>query len=113
MKLCAYCHKPSTLKENSYGWVWICEPCGAWVGCHKGTTVPLGTLANRELRLARTEVHSWFDRFWREGIMSRYDAYLWLGEKMGLSKRECHIALFTLEHCKLAMTFVGPERKDD
>ena len=47
--LCPYCGKPATLLEDSspiyrgtnFGPVFICWPCEAWVGVHKGTHKPL------------------------------------------------------------------------
>ena len=41
-----------------------CQNCNARVGCHKGTTRPLGNLANEVLRLKRMETHQVYDAFW-------------------------------------------------
>ena len=38
-----------------------CQNCNARVGCHKGTTRPLGDVANEILRLKRIEAHQVFD----------------------------------------------------
>ena len=53
---CDYCGRPAQLTDSaivygrSYGLIYYCAPCQAWVGVHKGTTTPLGRLANHELR---------------------------------------------------------------
>lgn len=67
--ICPYCERPAEFLASSarvyhgrdYGPVWACLPCAAWVGCHKGTTQPLGRLANAELRKAKMAAHAAFD----------------------------------------------------
>lgn len=53
-----------------------CQNCNARVGCHKGSTRPLGNLANEALRMKRMETHQVFDSFWKERGMSRTQGYL-------------------------------------
>lgn len=65
--------------------------CGAYVGAHRKTYVPLGYPAGPATRVARQRAHSAFDRIWRHGLMSRDDAYEWLAEAMGLPGILCHI----------------------
>lgn len=81
---------------------WACWPCGAWVGCHTGTITPLGRLADRELRAAKQAAHRAFDPIWKSGALSRTRAYAWLAGRMGLTRKECHIAFFDLDHTKRA-----------
>lgn len=52
-----------------------CQNCNARVGCHKGSTRPLGNLANEALRMKRMETHQVFDSFWKERGMSRTQGY--------------------------------------
>lgn len=52
-----YPHRPD-LKQKTFYW---CKPCDAYVGCHPGTTDPLGTLANKNLRFQRGLAHCAFD----------------------------------------------------
>lgn len=52
-----------------------CQNCNARVGCHKGSTRPLGNLANEALRMKRMETHQVFDNFWKERGMSRTQGY--------------------------------------
>lgn len=81
---------------------WVCWPCDAYVGCHKGSakgwedgTKPLGTPAKRDLRKARSALHDKFDRMWEKGRMRRVDAYRWLALRLGIPKKsvisECSI----------------------
>jgi len=104
---CQYCGKPAELVDSariygaSYGNMWLCHPCGAYVGCVGKSNKPLGTLANAELRTARKAAHRAFDRIWRdEKILTRVKAYEWLSEKMGKPKKETHIAMFDVAECE-------------
>ena len=67
-KICPYCGKETELIDSaevyhgvSYGWMYICRPCDAYVGCYKGTKKALGRLANAELRKYKHEAHGVFD----------------------------------------------------
>lgn len=107
---CAYCNNPAEfvggdviyphrpdLADKKF---WRCEPCQAYVGCHKGTELPLGRLANAELRKAKMNAHAAFDPLWKEDGMDRSAAYTWLQEAMGLPEDECHIGMFDLDRCQ-------------
>jgi len=63
--------------------IWLCLACGARVGCHPGSTAPLGTPASRELRALRVEAHALFDPIWESGRVTRHVAYAWLAHLMG------------------------------
>jgi len=88
--------------------VWICKPCGAWVGVHRGTKIPLGRLANAELRKAKIEAHAAFDRFWQAAIKlrgwtkgkARAKAYAWLSKSLEIPAEDCHIGMFDIADCK-------------
>ena len=105
--VCGYCGGVAELTDSaevyggrSYGSIYICRPCQAWVGCHPNTLQPLGTLAKAELRQWRNHAHASFDVLWRYKGVKRQEAYAWLAEKLNLTKEECHIGLFTIEQCK-------------
>lgn len=117
--VCPYCGSNSEYidsiliyKVKSYGMIYACLPCDAWVGVHKGTSDALGRLANKELREAKKEAHFYFDKIsktslinkiWREyipNISNRRKAYLWLSKKMSMDPSLCHIGMFDVEDCK-------------
>lgn len=104
----------SRFYSRDYGPVWACEPCGAWVGCHRGTKIALGRPANQELRTARKELHAVFDPVWKArqaatgDEWSRAQAYKWLAEQMGIDRKECHIGMFSVEQCAAAMKIIAP-----
>jgi len=107
--ICPYCDNPATFatgkeiypyRKDLYSKnFWRCEPCGAYVGCHKGTDKPLGRLANKELRDAKIKAHSLFDPLWKEKKMSRTYAYKWLSERLNIDTNKCHIGMFDVEMC--------------
>jgi hypothetical protein len=112
---CPYCNTPAKCVDSkiiygrSYGPAWVCgrfPECDSYCGCHPGTKTPLGTLANKELRSWRMKVHKCFDKLWRGGALSRKEAYRGLAARMGLSKDECHISMFTIAQCEQAIEVV-------
>ena len=114
---CPYCGGQATLqsskrvyKKYDHGEIYICENhghlCDAFVFCHKGDNLPLGTLANRTTQIARSEAHSKIDNLWRNYGFNRGDTYKMLGDLMGLQREDCHIALFNEEQCLHAIKCV-------
>lgn len=91
-----YPHREDLTDRTFY----VCDPCNAYVGCHKGTTTPLGSLANAVLRDQRKLAHRAFDALWKQGIYGRGDAYRRLAKAMNLAREDCHIGMFNLEQCK-------------
>ena len=70
-----------------------CQNCNARVGCHKGTTRPLGNLANETLRLKRKETHQVFDSFWKEQL--------------------AHIGGFEMDRCQRLIDLCEKERNKE
>ena len=80
--------------------IYQCQNCNARVGCHKGTTKPLGNVANEALRLKRIETHHVFDAFWKARHMTRSNAYKWLSQQMRLPAKATHIGGFEMDQCQ-------------
>ena len=94
-----YPRRPDLHKRPYYA----CErfpECDAYVGCHPGTAVPLGRLADKELRQAKNAAHRAFDPIWKDGRMRRHEAYQWLAGQLGIDRAECHIGMFDVEMCR-------------
>lgn len=98
-KRCAYCHKETVLRNSRYGPTWNCDSCGAYVGCHDGTTIAKGRVANVELRKAKIDAHNHFDQIWKLGFMERKQAYRWLQDQLNIPKEYCHIGMFNEKTC--------------
>lgn len=100
--------------------IWTCDGCGGRVGCHPGTTDPLGTPAGPELRRARGDLHEKrLDPLWREALESgfykgksryrngivktaRTRVYEWLADRLSLLPEQTHVGMFDMETCKRA-----------
>lgn len=116
---CDYCRRPAQLIDSaplyggrSYGLVWHCEPCRAWVGVHKNSRmhVPLGRLANAQLRKWKMKAHAAFDPLWRDGPMTRHEAYVWMQTALGISKEAAHIGKFDVAQCQALVDKVDAYR---
>lgn len=115
---CPYCDAETEYIDsafiygNSFGMIYICKPCKAYVGVHEGTDKALGRLADGELRKAKKAAHIWFDKIsrttlinkiWKEhfpNISNRRKAYIWLAKQMNIPEEICHIGMFDTEDCK-------------
>ena len=104
---CPYCGRPTRLVDSSvvygrsYGCkCYYCEPCQAWVGCHKGTDKALGRIADKYLRELKRQAHESFDRIWNEGYIKRNEAYRLLSEALGLPVEQTHIGMFDEDLCR-------------
>ena len=111
---CPYCGAPTQLVDDaeiygkSYGTkCYICKPCEAWVGCHKGTTQALGRIANRELRELKRQAHEAFDPIWKEGHLPRSGAYEVLSVAFGLPIEQTHIGMFDEDLCRKVISLSG------
>lgn len=115
---CPYCGDYAILADakvvygqgRNYGKLWICRNypvCDTFVGCHKGTDTPKGTLANKELREWRIRAHEKFDITWKFGGMKRGEAYKLLMEKINVEGSEVHIGSMNIEQCKKVVEIFG------
>lgn len=105
-----YPHRPDLGSSKFY----LCE-CGAYVGCHKGTSNALGSPAGYELRKARSRCHELFDPLWKRKqakgfskFEARSAAYRWLAGEMSIELDSCHFSQFNLEQCNAALKILDP-----
>ncbi len=108
---CRYCAGPVHLVNNAeiygreYGkwpYAYWCRPCNAYVGLHPGTDIPLGTLANKELRKLRNENKDLFHEVVERFGLSRDEGYENLSRKLGIPHAECHFGWFDEDRCRQA-----------
>lgn len=76
---------------------YLCVSCKASIGVHPYTDIPLGIMADDNLKTLKKEAHALFDPIWKNGQMTRTEAYRWLAKKLGIPERECHIGWFDEE----------------
>lgn len=107
---CPYCGSSVVLRSadgiyhdnSSQTMLYVCShypQCDAYIRTHPGTTIPVGTLANRELRALRNEAHRCFDQLHRCGLMSKQDAYLWLAALLQVPLSRAHIGYLGEYYC--------------
>lgn len=89
--------------HQGWGLTWRCsEPaCGAMVGCHKGTDVPLGLMADRDTREARFHAHRALDPLWRgrRAIATRAEVYAWMATFLAITPEQAHISMLNAVQC--------------
>ncbi len=94
------CHLRRGSKTDRY--LYVCDrypQCDAYVAAHRKSKLPMGTLANSDLRHKRIEAHKAFDWMWRSGLMSKQQAYKWMQAKLALNEKQAHIAMFSEYMC--------------
>ena len=110
-------------KKRSFGMAWVCSHyprCDSYVGCHPGTSKPLGRLADSALRAAKKLAHTAFDQRWKhkslaDGISAkeaRTAAYAWLSKGLEIKQRDCHIGMFDVEMCAKVVQACNSERME-
>ncbi len=121
-EICPYCGEIPDYVDSkviyhgkSYGMMYYCLNCDAYVGVHKGTNKPLGRLANKELREYKKLAHYYFDKISKTDLINKiYDsvypeksnrnkAYYWLAKQMGIDKEFCHIGMFDIDQCSMVV----------
>ena len=73
--------------------------CDAYVEAHRSSGMPMGTLADKRLRWKRREAHIALERLWKQGYMTKSEAYRWLQTQFGILEQEAHIARFSGYRC--------------
>lgn len=118
-QVCPYCGQPTEYVDSSvvyhgisYGMIYLCRQCDAYVGVHRGTDRALGRLANRSLREWKKRAHYYFDPIARTSLINRIwpvfipkvsnrsKAYRWLSAQMGIEPEVCHIGMFDEFQCE-------------
>jgi uncharacterized protein YbaR (Trm112 family) len=114
--ICPYCKQPTVFVDSeevyqkSYGMIYLCRPCKAWVGIHKDSErAALGRIANAELREWKKKAHAAFDPIWKSNLMNRHNAYEWLSQQLKLPRHYTHIGFFGVDTCKRVVALCKKE----
>lgn len=62
----------------------------------------MGTLADPQTHGARFKLHALFDPIWRDGYMTRTEAYHMLAKLMGTRPSQTHTGYMDKEQCEIA-----------
>ena len=121
-RICPYCGSEPEFVDSdavysrSYGMIYLCRPCSAWVGVHRGSRKALGRLADADLRERKREGHYYFDNLWRRKMLkdkvskgiARRGAYAWLSQTMGIDPDQCHIGMMDDTECLAVIMLCKP-----
>jgi hypothetical protein len=126
--VCDYCGARAVLMRagdegypyrDDHGALWVCVPCDAWIGTFARSTrnVPLGRLANAELRDWKTKLHAALEplaeaKVRRDGCSlfeARAKGYKWLAGELGIDASKGAISIHTLDaaQCERAVQIIG------
>ena len=108
---CPYCGAQALLRPASSvrgnaapgEMVYVCArypACNAYVSAHQDSRLPMGTLADKNLRRKRRQAHIALNRLWEENHMTKKEAYRWLQVQLGLPESEAHIGHFSEFRCE-------------
>lgn len=87
-------------KNNGDGFIYVCPTCpDSRVTCRSGSRIPLGTMANKDTRIARSKAHDVFDPYWQKMGIARSSAYETLARMLGIERHQCHFGLFDEAMC--------------
>lgn len=112
--LCRYCGGSIILANNaevyegrSFGewpYVYLCTVCRAYVGLHPFTDLPLGLLADCDLRDLRRAAKIPFSALVEHKFgKDRTLAYKWLSFKMAIPVAECHFGMMDYDRASQAL----------
>ena len=82
--------------------LYVCKnypSCDAYVRVQTGSNLPLGTMSNGKLRALRREAHRYFDQLYKQGIMSKDEAYLWMADILAVPMSRAHIGMMGEYYC--------------
>lgn len=108
---CPYCGSPVVYRSadgiyhdnRNDTMLYVCSrypECDSYVRVHAGTKIPVGSLANHELRSLRRTAHHYFDQLYECGYMSKQEAYQWLADLIMAPLSEAHIGHLGEYYCK-------------
>ena len=108
---CPYCGSPVIYRSadgiyhdnRNDTMLYVCShypECDSYVRVHAGTKIPVGSLANHELRSLRRTADHYFDQLYECGYMSKQEAYQWLADLIMAPLSEAHIGHLGEYYCK-------------
>lgn len=98
-RFCYKCKEFTEYKSNKG--VWACPVCGDKVGCHGGSDIAFGSVANQATANIRRKLHVKIDTLWKEGILTRTEVYENISSLLGVHRCYAHVAMLGYNQCKL------------
>lgn len=92
---CPYCGRQAVLRPAMYvygernldpeNYLYVCggyPACDSYIGVHKKSLSPMGTLADGNLRHKRIEAHRALNEVINAGVMTKHGLYIWLQNRL-------------------------------
>ena len=121
---CPYCGRLAVLRPAEYvygkrnlnpdNYLYVCSgypSCDSYIGVHKKSMRPMGTLANGDLRHKRIEAHRALNKVVQTGIMTKHGVYIWLQNRLCLREKDMHIGMFLWNLIQKRIGFLRGRRK--
>ncbi len=107
---CPYCGRQIVLRsadeiyhENpNHTMLYVCSrypKCDAYARVVPGTKSPVSALANKSLRMLRSQAHYYFNQIFQYGLLTKTEAYSWLAAVLDLPSEEAHIGFMREARC--------------
>lgn len=110
---CPYCDCRTVYQDAaaagfhmSTGFLYLCPKCGAYVGCHPGTSMAKGMVATAKQREFRRQAHNAIDFLWKDGYLDRQTVYYKLAQLIGKPKNKMHIAMLTTSELQAVIAYM-------
>lgn len=84
--VCPQCHQRASETHTRYGIRNQCDACELW----SWDRYPL---VDADTHAARKAAHEAFDSLWKDGILSRTQAYKQVSKALEIDSRDCHMKL--------------------
>lgn len=122
---CYYCQRPTVyvdsieVYQKSYGFIFLCRDCDAYVNTHHGQDQAFGFVARKDLRDARHKAHLMFDPLVQSKVdsgmkkkVAQSKAREWLATQLLIDVIECHIGMMELRKThKISVHILAKKQK--
>ena len=104
--ICEKCNIEAELVEDIYnGYIYSCPFCSSRVSVHKGTNIPMGTLANSEVGQQRKQVHRSLETIFGKNKRGKEMSHIWLSKILNI--KDAHVGNFDLETCEKVLKILA------
>lgn len=79
------------------------DACDSYISCREGTDIAIGSVANRDTRLARREAHASINTLVDSGRMNKHEAYAWMQHLLSLPYNRRGIGWLDEHECKVVV----------
>ena len=98
---------------GAWPFAYRCSTCGAYIGLHPDTDLPLGIMADRATTKARKAAKGEFGPGRRALRRQAGEAYAWLARALGIAPSICHFGMFDQQRSAPATSAAWPRPAHD